>query len=36
VAEHVLHGELPPIGVEVPSVLFEEQVKQEKTILALL
>jgi len=36
VAEHVLHGELPPSGVEVPSVLFEEQVKRDKVFLAPL
>jgi len=36
VAEHVLQGELPPSGVEVPSVLFEEQAKEEKILLAPL
>jgi len=36
VAEHVLQGELPPSGVEVPSVLFEEQLKRAKVFLAPL
>jgi hypothetical protein len=36
VAEHVLQGELPPIGVAIPSLLFEEQVKEEKILLAPL
>jgi hypothetical protein len=36
VAEHVLQGELPPIGVAIPSLLFEEQVKEERILLAPL
>jgi len=32
----VLQGELPPTGVTLPSALFEEQAKEEKTLPAVL
>jgi len=36
VAEHVLQGELPPIGVDVPSLLLENEAKEENIRLAPL
>jgi len=36
VAEHVLQGELPPSGVDVPSLLLEKEAKGENMRLAPL
>jgi hypothetical protein len=36
VVEHALQGELPPIGVDVPSLLLEKEAKEENIRLAPL
>jgi len=36
IAEHVLQGEPPPIGVDTPSALLEKEAKEESIRWALL
>jgi len=36
VAAHVLQGELPPIGVDVPSLLFAKEAKEDSIRFAPL
>jgi len=36
VAAHVPQGELPPVGVDAPSLLFEKEAKEENIRFAPL